>query len=82
MDKQLHLLETFRAQDPAGAMHTVRAYEHLVRVMPTTDPFGQWEPTGVVEYRLDDGRPLRLARDGVLHSIDTDEAMVPISGRA
>lgn len=82
MDKQLHLLETFRAQDAAGALRTVRAYEHLVRVMPTVDPLGQWEPTGVVEYRLDDGRPLMMVRDGAFHALDTDERVVPLSGRA
>lgn len=82
MDKQLHLLETFRAHDAAGALRTVRAYEHWVRVVPVPDPLGQWEPTGEVEYRLDDGRPLMMARDGALHPLDSDERVVPVGARA
>lgn len=67
MDKQLHLLETFRARDAAGAEHTVRAYEHLVRPGPTPDLLQPWEPTGLIEFRLDDGRALVMEPDGVFH---------------
>lgn len=67
MDKQLHLLETFRAREAGGMVHTVHAYEHLVRPVPGTDPFMGWEPTGLIEFRLDDGRMVMMSPDGSLH---------------
>jgi hypothetical protein len=66
MDKKLHRLETFRAQDAQGAVFKVHAYEHLVRVDTLLDAQAQWEPTGEVEYKLSTGEHLDLDRDGLM----------------
>jgi hypothetical protein len=55
MEKMLHLLETFTAKGSDGKDYAVRAYEHLARLEAVPDLQGQWEPTGVVEYKLADG---------------------------
>jgi hypothetical protein len=65
MDKQLHRLETFRAQDAQGRPFTVHAYEHLARVHTSLDPHLQWEPTGEVEFKLATGEHLDLMPDGM-----------------
>ena len=45
MDRKLHLLETFVAQDEHGAPYKVFGYEHLVK-MPSAPELPQhWEPT-------------------------------------
>lgn len=65
MDKQLHRLDTLCARDPQGRLHTVHAFEHLVRLPVGSDPFGQWEPTGMVEFRLANGERLDMPEEGV-----------------
>lgn len=67
MDIKLQRLESFSAQDTQGRAHKVYGYELLARAYPWLDPAVQWEPTGVVEYKLDTGEPLDLDRDGTLH---------------
>jgi hypothetical protein len=64
LDKKLHQLETFAARGSDGKTYTVRGYEHLARLETIGDPNGLWEPTGEAEYKLDDGRPVRVGRDG------------------
>jgi hypothetical protein len=67
MDKLLHRLETFRAQDAQGHGFTVHAYEPMVRANPSSfEPHLQWEPTGKIEFKLASGEHLDLARDGAL----------------
>lgn len=64
MDKMLHLLETFNARGSDGRDYVVRGYEHMVRLedsMPHA-----WEPTGQVEYKLADGRHVRVEADGTM----------------
>lgn len=66
MDKRLHLLDSFGTQGSDGQTYKVRAYEHLAR-----DPsFGlegeQWQSTGEIEYRLDDGRRVDEQHDGTM----------------
>jgi hypothetical protein len=70
MEKMLHLLETFNARGSDGQTYVVHAYEHLARLDAVRDTLGQWEPTGLAEYKLADGRAVSVDRKGVmtLHS--------------
>jgi hypothetical protein len=72
LDKKLHQLETFNARGSDGRTYTVRGYEHLARLETMGDPHGLWEPTGEAEYKLDDGRPVRVDRNGDMTVIGTD----------
>ncbi len=67
MDIKLHRLESFSAQDTQGKPHKVYGYELMARAYPWLDAAVQWEPTGVVEYKLASGEHLDLGRDGTLH---------------
>jgi len=66
MDRRLHLLETFVAQDDQGAPYKVLGYEHLVQTPISAEFQQQWEPTGMAEYKLASGEHLDLERDGAL----------------
>ena len=62
MEKTLHLLETFTARGSDGKAYVVHGYEHLARLDAVRDTLGQWEPTGLAEYKLADGRHVSLGR--------------------
>jgi hypothetical protein len=64
MDRKLHLLESFDARATDGATYKVLGFEHLVRDPSALDE--RWEPSGVAEYRLADGRVVSEAADGTL----------------
>ncbi|HZV93849.1 MAG TPA: hypothetical protein VFF72_11570 [Caldimonas sp.] len=64
MDKQLRQLETFTARGSDGRTYSIRGYEHLGRVGALSSGVEPWEPLGVVEYKLADGRPVRERKDG------------------
>ena len=65
MEHKLHLLDTFSAQGSDGRTYKVRAFEHLARDEGLLSHGRDlWEPTGLTEYRLDDGTVLRPERDG------------------
>lgn len=66
MEKRLHLLETFAARGSDGKAYVVHGYEHLARLDGVPDPQGQWEPTGLAEYRLADGRLVSVDKDGTM----------------
>ena len=66
MEKMLHVLETFTARGSDGATYHVHVYEHLARLDAVPDTQGQWEPTGLVEYKLADGRHLKVDDDGAM----------------
>ncbi|MBN8508923.1 MAG: hypothetical protein J0L57_09960 [Burkholderiales bacterium] len=71
MNLKLHLLETFGAKGSDGAAYKVRAYERLAQDPSISDGQEHWLPTGVVEYRLDDGALIDAHVDGsmrVVHS--------------
>lgn len=53
MDIRLHLLDSFVATGSDGHSYKVCAYERLVLVPGSSE---QWEPSGQIEYRLEDGR--------------------------
>jgi hypothetical protein len=63
MEIRLHQLDTFAAQGSDGKTYKVGAYERLVLAPGNTE---QWEPSGVAEYRLDDGRPVQVDQDGTM----------------
>jgi hypothetical protein len=72
MEKMLHQLESFSARGSDGKTYGVRGFEHLARLDAVRDVQGQWEPTGVSEYKLEDGRRVEVARDGTMSIADTD----------
>jgi len=63
MDIRLHLLESFPALGSDGQRYKVCAYERLTLVPGSAD---DWEPTGVAEYRLEDGRHVEVSRDDAM----------------
>lgn len=60
MDIRLHLLESFVARGSDERHYKVLGYERLCLVPGSSD---QWEPTGVAEYRLEDGRHVEVDKD-------------------
>jgi hypothetical protein len=68
MDKKLHLLDSFGVHGSDGADYKVCAYEHLVRD-PSATAVERWEPAGVTEYRLSDGRPVEETRSGTMRIV-------------
>jgi hypothetical protein len=75
MEKMLHQLETFTARGSDGKSYVIRGYEHLARLEAIPDAHGQWEPTGVAEYKLADGRPVRIDKDGRMTIAGTDVSL-------
>lgn len=66
MEKMLHLLETFTARGSDGKTYVVHGYEHLARLDAVPSLQGQWEPTGLAEYKLADGRRVSVDHDGAM----------------
>jgi len=64
MEKTLRLLDSFSAHGSDGRDYRVHAYEHLTRLDAVPDLQGDWQSTGLSEYKLADGRHLRVERDG------------------
>jgi hypothetical protein len=77
MEKKLRRLETFFARGDDGKTYAVEAYEHLARVDAFVDPHGHWEPIGVAEYRLADGRHVRVDPDGAMVVDDSGVRLQP-----
>lgn len=71
MDKKLHRLETFTVQDMHGATFKVHAYEHMTRVDNLLDMATQWEPTGLIEYKLATGEHLEVDESGNMFAPDS-----------
>jgi hypothetical protein len=66
MEKKLHRLETFNARGSDGKVYAVHGYEHLARLEAVPETQAQWEPTGLAEYRLADGRHVSVDRSGAM----------------
>jgi len=66
MEKKLHLLETFNARGSDGRIYEVRGYEHLARIDGVPIMLAQWEPTGLAEYKLADGRHVSVHKNGAM----------------
>jgi hypothetical protein len=64
MDRKLHLLESFDARGQDGKTYRVFGYEHMVRDDSVAGAVEHWEPTGLAEYRLADGRRVEVGTDG------------------
>jgi hypothetical protein len=64
MEMQLQLLESFTARGSDGTAYKVRAYDRMTQDPSFADGGEHWASTGQVEYRLDDGRRVDVARDG------------------
>lgn len=64
MDLRLHLLETFTAKGSDGASYKVCAYERMTPDVSLPHDGERWEPTGITEYRLADGRIVQVEHDG------------------
>lgn len=78
MQRTLHLLESFNARGSDGASYKVCAYEQMVRDETiATDGREHWEPTGISEYRLDDGRLVEMGRDGAMRVAGTGVELRP-----
>ena len=71
METRLHLLESFAAQGSDGKQYLLHGYEHLTRLEGVPDLQGQWEATGVAEYRLADGRRVDVDREGGMTVVDS-----------
>ena len=76
MDLKLNFLESFEVTGPGGQRHRVRAYDRMVRneALPERE---HWESTGVVEYRLEDGRIVEPLPNGILRIRGTDVELHP-----
>jgi hypothetical protein len=66
MDIRLHLLESFVARGSDERHYKVLGYERLGLVPGSAD---QWEPTGVAEYRLEDGRHVEVGKDNQMRVV-------------
>ncbi|HET7527316.1 MAG TPA: DUF3330 domain-containing protein [Burkholderiaceae bacterium] len=66
METMLHLLETFKTRGSDGKDYVVRGYEHLARLDGARGLETQWEPTGVAEYKLSDGRHVSVDARGAM----------------
>ena len=65
MDLRLQFLESFKVVGPDRQEHKICAYDRLARNEAL--PGGEhWESTGVIEYRLEDGRLVEALPDGSL----------------
>jgi hypothetical protein len=78
MDLRLQFVESFLATGSDGATYKVCAYDRM-----TPDPLladgEHWQPTGQIEYRLADGRPVEIDGEGTAHIArsDVELAMPP-----
>lgn len=82
MDRKLHLLDSFAASGADGQTYKVCAYEHLVKDLSLpTDATEHWEPSGIMEYRLENGASVEELADGSLRVRGTELALMPIDRR-
>lgn len=81
MDSSLHFLESFSAKGSDGVTYRIKAYERMAPDVPQTHGLQQWEPTGVAEYLLDDGRLVEVEHDGTMHIARSEVTLQPIAPR-
>jgi hypothetical protein len=68
---KLHLLESFGAIGSDGATYKVRGYERLAQDPSFNDGQERWLPTGVIEFRLEDGALIDAHPDGTMRIVHT-----------
>jgi hypothetical protein len=74
MELKLQFLESFEAVAADGQIHRVRAYDRMARNEAL--PGGEhWDPTGVIEYRLEDGQLIEALPTGALRIHRTGEEL-------
>lgn len=66
MDLKLQFLESFKVVGSDRREYKVRAYDRMARNEALPAGGEHWESTGVVEYRLEDGRLVEVLDDGTL----------------
>jgi hypothetical protein len=72
---KLHLLESFSAVGSDGNPYKVRGYERLVQDPSFNDGQDHWQPSGVVEYRLEEGALIDARPDGSMHIVHSGVAL-------
>jgi hypothetical protein len=77
MEHRLQLLDSFPARGNDGASYRVHGFEHQVRDDTGPPELSAWMATGQVEYRLDDGRRVDVARDGAMVVADSQVRLEP-----
>jgi hypothetical protein len=77
MDSRLHLLDSFVVRASDGAIHKVFAYERRIADPNVVYP-DQWESSGVSEYRLENGEPVVLRRDGSMQAAHSGVFLEPL----
>ena len=80
MDKRLRLLETTPMQGSDGQRYVVRAYEHQAAMVSGVEE--HWESIGVVEYKLDSGRHVRVDGAGRMTISGTGVTLSPLGKSA
>ena len=75
MNLKLHLLESFGTIGSDGATYRVRGYERLVQDPSFNDGHERWLPTGVVEFRLEDGALVDAKADGTMRVVHSGVAL-------
>lgn len=66
MELRVQFLESFQVRGSDGGTYKLCAYERMARDESITDGLERWESTGVLEYRLDDGRLVDARDDGTM----------------
>lgn len=82
MELRLQFLESFRVKGSDGTEDKVCAYERLAPDTSVGDGLERWAPTGVVEYRMEDGRLVEESKDGSLHIAASGVALTRVSADA
>jgi hypothetical protein len=71
MDLRLQFVESFLATGSDGATYKVCAYDRMTPD-PALSDGEHWQPTGQIEYRLADGRPVEIDGEGTAHIARSD----------
>jgi len=72
---KLHLLESFDTVGGDGKPYKVRGYERLAQDPSFNDGQDHWQPTGVLEYRLEDGALIDVRADGSMRVVHSGVAL-------
>jgi hypothetical protein len=78
MDQSLHFLESFMAKGSDGVSYKICGYERMAPDVPFTHMRQEWQPTGVAEYHLTDGRMVDVERDGTMHIAGTNVTLTAV----
>ena len=77
MELRLHFLESFMTKGSDGERYKVMGYERMAPDAPFTHGLQEWEPTGIAEYHLVDGRLVEVERDDSMHIAGSGVELVP-----